>query len=300
MPVAEIGRYARLNDARERGLVVAAMELPHWVVRQGRDYVLFVEEKDRLPAMAAVAAFERDELSKPVAAPLEPLRVPKFAVLMSLLALALLYCLQRMLPPQVIERGVADNSMIRAGEWWRVVTALTLHGDIEHLVSNLSLAVFVFAFVFWRFGTGIGLFATMLGGAAGNVLNAFLHVGKLHRSIGSSTALFAGLGLLAGAEVAARLSHKNARTGWALFVPIGAGLAFLSLFGGGGMNDDGSPASEVGNVDLGAHLFGLVAGMVLGAVFAGAGLKNDAPGWQRTVAGTLAVVLPAACWLLAL
>lgn len=299
VPVAEIGRYARLNDARERGLVVAAMDLPYWVVRQGREYLLFVEEKERVGAGAAVAAFEHEERAKPAPVPLEPLQIPKFAVFMSVLVMALLYAAQCALPPEVIERGVADNSQIRAGEWWRVVTALTLHGGVDHIVSNISLAVFVFAFVLWRFGTGIGLFATILGGAIGNALNAFLHIGQVHRSIGSSTAVFAGLGLLAGAELAARLSRRGTRGGWSLIVPIGAGLAFLSLFGGGGVTDVGTIPKNTGNVDLGAHLFGLAAGIAIGAAFIASGLKGDAAPWLRRAAGALAVLLPAVCWVLA-
>ena len=154
-PLAEVGRYARLADARERGLVVAAMELPHWVVREGREYTLRVEEAARERVAAALAEYEADERARPAVCELEPLRVPKFAVMLLLLAMAGCYRVQSGLAREFVERGVADDVAIRHGEWWRTFTALTLHGNTEHLVANLSLAVFVFAFVLWRFGVGV-------------------------------------------------------------------------------------------------------------------------------------------------
>jgi hypothetical protein len=49
-PLTEVGRYERLSLARERGLVVSAMELPHWIVREGQEFILRVEQ----PAVEAV------------------------------------------------------------------------------------------------------------------------------------------------------------------------------------------------------------------------------------------------------
>jgi membrane associated rhomboid family serine protease len=299
VPLAEIGRYRRLKTARERGLVVAAMELPHWIIRQEGRYVLFVEEEARERASSAVAEFEKEERERPRVPKPEPLEIPKLAVVVTLIAMVLCYRAQTLMPAVFIERGVAADEAIHAGEWWRVFTALTLHGSIEHLVSNISLAAFSFAFVLWRFGVGAGLLGTVLGGGLGNLLNAFAHIGKSHHSIGSSTALFASLGLLAGGELAARMMHRATRTGWQLFVPIGAGLAFLALFGGGGSNRDGTPLKDAGNVDVMAHFFGLVAGIFLGAALFAAGMRRGASRWAQVACGVAAVGLLAVAWLLA-
>lgn len=259
---------------------MAALGVPYWIARQQREYVLCVLEVDRERATVALAEYIREEQQRPVPAPIEPLRIPKFAVVMASLGLAGCFVLQSALPPEVVARGVSDDLLVRAGEWWRTFTALTLHGDAEHLVSNLSLAIFVFAFVFARFGAGIGMLAILLGGALGNVLNVWAHVAQAHRSLGFSTALFAGLGLLTGGELIARKARVFHRSGWPLLVPLGAGFAFLSLFGGGGgQNRDGTPA-PLGNVDLLAHLFGLLAGFALGALF-------TAAGWRRGVSATV-------------
>ncbi len=298
-PLAAIGRYRRLKAARERGLVVAAMELPHWIVREKNEWVLFVEEPASDSAAAAVAEFEEEERTRPRAQRPEPLAIPKLALILTLAAMVIFYRLQIAAPPALVERGVAADARILHGEWWRIFTALTLHGGLEHLVSNLGLAVFAFAFVFSRFGAGAGLLGTVLGGALGNFMNAFAHAAKPHQSIGSSTALFASLGLLAGAELAARLMHRATRTGWQLLVPVGAGLAFLALYGGAGSNRDGTPIMDAGSVDVMAHLFGLVAGVFLGAIFFAAGLRRGAARWAQTVCGTVTVAGLIAAWMAA-
>ena len=296
-PLAAIGRYRRLKAARERGLVVAAMELPHWISRERGEWVLSVEETARDAASAALAEFEEEERTRPRAAKPEPLVIPKLALLATLAAMVVFYRLQTGAPPGIVARGVAADARILHGEWWRIFTALTLHGGAEHLVSNLGLAVFAFAFAFSRFGTGAGLLGTVLGGALGNLLNALAHAAKPHLSIGSSTALFASLGLLAGGELAARLMHRSERTGWRLIVPVGAGLAFLALYGGAGSNRDGSPIMDVGNVDVMAHLFGLVAGIFLGAIFFAAGLRRGARPWAQMVCCAAAIFALGASWL---
>jgi membrane associated rhomboid family serine protease len=298
-PLAAIGRYRRLKAARERGLVVATMELPHWITRENGEWVLFVEENAREAAAAAVAEFEEEERARPRASKPEPLEIPKFVLLATLVAMVVFYRLQINADPVLIERGVAADARILHGEWWRIFTALTLHGGTEHLVSNLGLAVFAFAFVFSRFGTGAGLLGTVLGGALGNLLNAFAHAAKPHESIGSSTALFASLGLLAGGELAARLMHRSTRTVWQLLVPIGAGLAFLALYGGAGSNRDGTPMMDTGNVDVMAHLFGLVAGVLLGAIFFAAGLRRGAPKWVQAVCGAAVIIVLTVAWMAA-
>ncbi len=298
-PLAAIGRYRRLKAARERGLVVAAMELPHWISRERGEWVLSVEEPARDAAAGAVAEFEEEERTRPRATKAEPLVIPRLALFATLAAMVIFYRMQIAAHPALIERGVAANALILHGEWWRCFTALTLHGGVEHLVSNMGLAVLAFAFAFSRFGTGAGLLGTVLGGALGNLLNAFAHAAKPHQSIGSSTALFASLGLLAGGELAARLMHRGPSTGWRMLVPVGAGLAFLALYGGAGSHRDGSPIMDAGNVDVMAHLFGLVAGALLGAIFFAAGLRRGALRIVQIGCGAASVAALVASWLLA-
>jgi rhomboid protease GluP len=296
--LSELGRYSRLQDARDRGLVVTSMDLPHWIVRHGKQYAVCVESANRERVSAALAEYESDERSRVEERVVEPLKISKFAVLMTLLVMAGLYSVQVACSEAFerdIARGIADDILIRSGEWWRCFTALTLHGDSEHLVSNLSLAVFAFAFVYARLGVGYGLLGTIVGGALGNALNSVAHLSEAHRSLGSSTALFAALGLLSGSEIAARLTHAS-RSRWPLIVPIGGALAFLGLFGGGGgIKPDGTPI-PVGRVDLGAHLFGLLAGVIVGAVLYRFGARAQTGKRSQIVAGCVGVGMLVVAW----
>jgi hypothetical protein len=56
--------------------------------------------------------------------------------------------------------GSLDGAAVRDGEWWRVLTALTLHGDAGHLVANLFFGAFFGAFagqyLGWRPGPATG------------------------------------------------------------------------------------------------------------------------------------------------
>ncbi|MGI9335532.1 MAG: hypothetical protein ACR2RL_20485, partial [Gammaproteobacteria bacterium] len=40
--------------------------------------------------------------------------------------------------PELKSAGMAHAGLIRAGDWWRAMTALTLHADLQHLASNLA------------------------------------------------------------------------------------------------------------------------------------------------------------------
>ncbi len=296
--LAEMARYPRLQDARERGLVVTTMDLPHWIVRHGKEYALCVEEAQRERVQAALDEFEADEKTRTEERKVEPLVIPKAAVAFTALSMIALYFVQVDAAPVWIERGVADDILIRGGQWWRCFTALTLHGDSEHLISNLSLALFAFAFVYARLGVGFGLLGTILGGALGNAMNSIVHFSDAHRSLGSSTALFAALGLLSGTEIVARLQHQG-RARWPLIVPIGAAVAFLGLFGGGGgVKPDGTPI-PVGRVDLGAHLFGIAAGVIVGAFFYYLGVRAQTARTGQIAAGFAAVLLLMSAWFFA-
>ena len=119
------------------------------------------------------------------------------------------------------------------GEWWRAVTALTLHIELDHLGGNLAFGAFFGYFIGRYLGAGVGWLAVLLAAGGANVLNAWAQ-GPAHRSIGASTAVFAALGLLVAYTWAARLP---AYTPWrARIAPIVAGLGLLAFTGTAGEN----------------------------------------------------------------
>lgn len=83
--------------------------------------------------------------------------------------------------------GARINSAILAGEFWRLLTPLLLHGSLLHIAFNMYALVIFGTLLEPIFGHGRFLALYLLGGFAGNVLSFLLSSGY---SIGASTAIF--------------------------------------------------------------------------------------------------------------
>lgn len=143
---------------------------------------------------------------------------------------------------------------VRDGEWWRVVTALTLHVDLDHIGGNLAFGAFFGYFIGRYLGRGVGWLAVIGSAALANCASAFLEAPE-HRSIGASTAVFAALGVLVAYTWRRGFLRETPWRG--RIAPIVAGLGLLAFTGTGGEN-----------TDLGAHLLGFVMGFGGGLVLA--------------------------------
>ena len=182
--------------------------------------------------------------------------------------------------------GRLEAGAVRAGEWWRPLTALTVHLDFDHVAGNVAFGSFFGYFSARYLGTGVGWLAVLAAGFLGNLINAYLQAAE-HRSIGASTAVFAALGLLT-AYTWRRGFWRG--TPWrARFAPIVAGLGLLAFTGTGGEN-----------TDLFAHLFGFVAGFALGLAFAAFALAEKVGPRGQRWAGAAALGALAGAWLTAL
>jgi rhomboid protease GluP len=179
--------------------------------------------------------------------------------------------------------GRLEAGSLLAGEWWRAVTALTLHRELDHLGGNLAFGGFFGYFVGRYLGNGVGWLTVLLAAAGGNVLNAWVQ-SPAHRAIGASTAVFAALGLLV--TYTWRRGYLRDTPWRARIAPIVAGLGLLAFTGTGGAN-----------TDLGGHLFGFIGGLA-----AGLAIARFAPvAWLRSAgvqrwSGGLAALLLVAAW----
>jgi membrane associated rhomboid family serine protease len=169
------------------------------------------------------------------------------------------------------------------GEWWRAVTALTLHADARHLLGNAVSGVLLVTAVCRQLGPGLGLWLLLLAGAGGNAITAAAHGGN-HVSVGASTALFGALGLLAALRIAPGRVGTRARRAW---VVGAASLLLLALFGVGP------------EADILAHLFGFLVGGGLGLLTTRALLRLPPPPAQWVLLG-LAGLTVAGAWVVAL
>ena len=142
---------------------------------------------------------------------------------------------------------------ILRGELYRSVTALMIHANAMHLAGNmLGIAIFGTA-VCTITGWGVGWFMILATGVLGNLMNAVLYKTG-HLSIGASTAVFGAVGILAAHQFFKKFRLPGRRM--KAWLPLGAGLALLGILGSGGEH-----------TDLMAHLFGFMAGLILGAFY---------------------------------
>jgi rhomboid protease GluP len=210
--------------------------------------------------------------------------------------------------------GVAVSSQVLGSEPWRAVTALTLHADSAHVLGNaISGSIFAGA-VQRRLGSGGAALAVLGSGILGNLGNAVYHhvLHEDHASLGASTAIFGAIGLLAATELVLHRTGQSRTRGWLdVIAPIVGGFALLGALGSG---------SGDGRTDLGAHLFGFLAGVGIGlgsalplrrathAVDFGSGrqghevaLGAGAPKWWvQSALGGVAAALVVGAWELAL
>lgn len=163
-------------------------------------------------------------------------------------ALVLLHWFSAISPQNLEALGVMNRSAVLHGEWWRIITATTLHGDVAHLASNVVIGIVFLGLAMGCFGAGVALLLSLLGGVLGNVASLLLHNDPF-RSLGASGVVMASLGLLAAHSlVLARHERRTVLIGRGVM----AGCLLVVLLGF-------SPKSDVV-----AHVGGFIAGIVLG------------------------------------
>lgn len=146
--------------------------------------------------------------------------------------------------------GRMQAGKVVAGEWWRTVTALTLHIDAGHITANLVFGM-VFGFLAGQaLGGGVAWLAIVVAGSLGNLMNALVQA-PTHNSIGASTAVFAALGVI----VSHALRYWGAEREKPLrrWSPLIGGVLLLAYTGTGGER-----------TDVAAHLTGFMAGLAIG------------------------------------
>jgi len=150
--------------------------------------------------------------------------------------------------------GANHLPLVEAGEWYRLVTAMFLHAGFLHLFLNATAIYIVGRWVEPKLGASRTLIIFVAGGLAGNVVSllasvpAAVPVPSVGASGGALALLGAVIPLTLRSPPGAERSHRLQTT----LVIVGATL-FLGFV---------EPA-----IDNGAHLGGLLAGVVLGLLF---------------------------------
>lgn len=265
--------------AMDLSLVLEQEDIPHELRRVGETlWALEIGDGDAVRAEAAIAAFERENPPK-VRRPDVVVHSITSAVACGVaFALALVAIYLRTGAASSgspwFERGSANAAAILRGEWWRCVTALTLHADAGHVAGNAVLGGILVALLARSVGPGVASALLLLSGVGGTFAAAAL-LRHDFTSIGASTAVFGVLGALAALP-------RDSRRFW---MPVIGGVALLGLLG----------TSK--SADVAGHLCGFVSGVLAGAVVA-----LLPPLRNRAAQAGLAIVtacIPVLAWLAA-
>ncbi len=137
------------------------------------------------------------------------------------------------------------------GEWWRLLTAMFLHGGMTHLLMNMFSLYIVGRGVEMYFDTKSYLSIYFFSGIIGGLVSLYMH--PVAVGVGASGAIFGVFGALAGFFLAHRdriASHSKA-----FMKDFGVIIAINLVIG-----------LSIPSIDVSAHIGGLVVGFIGGFV----------------------------------
>ncbi|MFQ5547733.1 MAG: rhomboid family intramembrane serine protease [Woeseia sp.] len=278
-----------LRACNDRALVLTSLDIPHEVVGDGALCSLVVPAEFAERAKFEIQQYEKEN---PVRPPARARLVPEFQnAVPGIVGYVVVVCLVAWLAGESafdanwLAAGRVDGELIRQGEWWRTITALTLHSGWRHIIGNIGFGTLFGILAGRLFGSGLTWLCVVVASGLANTMNTLL-LSSGHRSIGASTAVFAALGLVAGFVWRAKLMAQDR---WAYRLgPIVGGIALLAYTGTG---DE--------NTDIGAHLTGFVCGFAFGMLLT---LLPRVPSSRRfqLLCGAAAAGVIAVAWAVAL
>ncbi len=271
-------------DILDASLALASQGIRHWIEFSDRRYALTVDPEEADEAAAQLALWQEENRGYHPHAEGTPDWEWQLSPLLHLALPAGFWFFgqTQSIGPWIKQRGLADAEAMLRGEWWRSLTATTLHADNEHLLGNLLSGYFVLTLLGRRLGFGQSLFWLTLAAAFTNAGVALMSPD--HRSLGFSTVVFAGLGLMSGMET---LLRKRPFEGWRRVSPLLAAF-FLAIMTGLGENSD-----------IRAHFGGFFMGAMLSIPAKASQARAGSPPWQLLWAA-LGFGAYAVAWWLAL
>src|SRR5437899_8926726 len=195
------GRAVRVAPDRERAdewaVVLAAADIPHWLRQRLDGWALIVPAPDAAAALESLDAYDRENVGEgadrgDAVAPSPPITMVGMYVALLMIGLFAITG-SRAARSEWFQHGSADAARMMAGEWWRAVTALTLHADAPHLLGNALAGALLVTAVCQQLGPGVGLWLLLLAGAGGNALTATVH-GAGHVSVGAQPPICRAVG----------------------------------------------------------------------------------------------------------
>jgi len=201
------------------------------------------------------------------------------------LIITLIHVLTELAPRDLRFAGRMDNAAVAAGQWWRLITACTLHADAGHLMANVTTGILFLGLAMALYGVGIAALAAFIAGIGGNVAG-YLIYGSTHRGLGASGIVMGAVGLLTVYSLTHLRQGANARH-MAVRGVLG-GVFLLMLFGL-------DPSSDVV-----AHLGGFATGCAAGVSLISLPDRFRQVAWVNGLAMGFCALATCVAWWLAL
>ncbi|SFV52037.1 FIG056164: rhomboid family serine protease [hydrothermal vent metagenome] len=156
-------------------------------------------------------------------------------------------------------RGLVDlgaifgPQVVLGGDWWRLVTAMFLHGGMTHILMNMFSLYIIGRPIEINFSPMHYITIYLITGILGGLTSIYFH--PVTVAIGASGAIFGIFGALAGELLVFR--ENLGRNGQAILKDFGIIIGINILIG-----------LSIPNIDMSAHAGGLLSGLVGGFVVA--------------------------------
>jgi len=141
--------------------------------------------------------------------------------------------------------------VVQEGEWWRLFTAMFLHGGMTHILMNMFSLYIIGRGAEMYFDKSAYISIYLFSGLIGGLVSLFVHPGSV--GVGASGAIFGIFGALAGFFLAHR--EKIATHAKAFMKDFSIIIGINLVIG-----------LSIPSVDVSAHLGGLAVGLVGGYV----------------------------------
>ncbi len=188
-----------------------------------------------------------------------------------LIAIGIGYVLQLVMGDSLTAAGANYGPAIRAGEYWRLVTSMFLHGSLLHIAFNAYALYQLGAMFELLLGSSRLLMVYFVTGIAGSLTSAYFSSSP---SVGASGAIFG----LMGGLIAFLLRRRAALTpqGKSILMQLVGWAAINVVFG-----------FSTPGIDNSAHLGGCAAGLLLGFVLPEPKKELPAPAYEEGYEGNI-------------
>lgn len=254
-PVAISARSER--QAMDWSLVLASQGIDVAIAQPGPvHWKLLVAPADHARALGAIQRFRLENRHWAWRHMLPPGEIaPHPAALAWVCVLVLIHT---GLPPDLVQRGLFNTQLVRAGEWWRAFSAVVLHADLAHLAANSVIGLLVLGLAMTRFGALKAATLTWLAAALAN-FSALAWRDHAYTGLGASGMVMAAIGLLTSEAVTQwRFSRFATRS---ILSALAAGTSLFLILGTSGRGD------------VLVHTAGFFWGLTLGGVAAWIGSR---------------------------